>query len=121
MSGGKINSRAKGGRFERAVLTYLKERTGIRGRRTSDGYDQSGRGDIEHPLLHRIHSELKHREQIALRDWIKQAEDDSAGTGRQPIVIWRTNSIKARVDLTLEHFVDLLLNQKEDDEHSQTV
>lgn len=104
-----INSRAKGARFERAVLKILEAATGLRGRRTSDGYSQAARGDIIHPLLENYSVECKHREQIALKDWIKQSEHDAAGTGDEPIVIWRTNKLKPRVDLTLDHFIELLL------------
>lgn len=103
-----INSRQKGARFERAILTKLKELTGERGRRTSDGYNQSARGDIIHPLLDGYNAELKHREQIAMNDWIDQSEKDAAGQ-KEPIVIWRTNKRGPFVNMRLDHFFDLLL------------
>lgn len=104
---GRINSRQKGARFERAVLTRLKELTGTRGRRTSDGYNQGGRGDILHPALETYNVECKHREQIAMNDWIEQSEND-AGDDKEPIVVWRTNKRGPYVNMRLDHFFDLL-------------
>ena len=103
-----MNSRQKGARFEREVLNKLKERTGVRGRRTSDGYNQADRGDIIHPALEQYNVECKHREKIALAEWIAQSEQDAANH-KEPIVVWRTNKIKARVDMTLEHFLELVI------------
>lgn len=103
----KINSRAKGGRFERRILKDLEELTGIKGRRTSDGYNQSARGDIQHEFLEEYSVEAKHREQVALPKWIEQAESDAA-EGKEPIVVWRTNKIGPYVNMRWEHFLDLV-------------
>lgn len=108
----KINSRQKGARFERAVLSWLAARTGERGRRTSDGYNQSSRGDIDHPALAAYNVECKHREKVAINDWIEQSEADAAAD-REPIVIWRTNKRGPYVNMKLEHFLDLLLGEED--------
>lgn len=109
----KINSRQKGARFERQVLTRLAERTGERGRRTSDGYNQAARGDLEHPALAAYNVECKHREKVAINDWIDQSEAD-ATADREPIVIWRTNKRGPYVNLRFDHFLDLVLGEADE-------
>lgn len=106
-----VNSRAKGARFERAICDFFKDLTGERARRTSDGYNQAGRGDILHPLLeqHNLHIECKHVEKLHFKDWIDQATADSETTGKMPAIVWRTNRISPpRIDLDLADFFKLI-------------
>lgn len=115
----KINSRAKGARFERWTCDLFKKHTGERARRTSDGYNQAQRGDIVHPLLERtkIHIENKHVETIALESWLKQADDDSVDTGKLPALIWRTNRVGPFVTLRPDVFMELLRRYEKSLQH----
>lgn len=100
------HSRNKGKAGEREVAAALTAAFGPGARRTSDGNTQRGRGDVIHPSLPDWHIEVKRAEQVRIKDWIAQAEDER--DGKRAAVVWRTSRMGWRVDMSWETFVQLL-------------
>lgn len=103
---GKVNSREKGIRFERQLAAKLvgygygdSRRTAQYCGNTGDASDVVG--------LPGIHIEAKHQEQMRLREWIRQAEHDAAGTGKLPVVFHRRNREEILVTMQLDSFMAL--------------
>jgi Holliday junction resolvase len=102
---GKINSKAKGKRYELEIANYLKER-GYKARRTAQYCGNTG--DASDVVgLPGIHIECKHQEQFHIYDWMKQAENDSKKSGNLPSVFFRKNNQKTIVCLPIDAFLKL--------------
>lgn len=104
----KINSRAKGARFERDLAKAL----------IAHGYDEARRtaqycgntGDASDVVgLPGLHIEAKHCEQMRLYDWIAQAVRDAeaGGKGDLPAVFHKKNYADVLVTMRLDDFMQL--------------
>ena len=100
----KVNSKAKGARFERTLASRLRE-YGYDCRR---GQQYSGaNGDADVVGLRGLHIEAKHQERMNLYEWMAQAKRDSEGTGRLPAVFHKKNNAEILVTMTLDDWVNL--------------
>ena len=115
----RINSRAKGARAERAWCLYLKE-IGFnadgspmfdakRGCQNA-GRDQFGQDfpDVVCPSLAWIHWEVKAVERLNIHDATSQAERDSDGTGKVPIVAHKKNNSPWLITMPADEFAKFL-------------
>lgn len=104
----KINSRAKGARFERELAKAL----------IAHGYDEARRtaqycgntGDASDVVgLPGLHIEAKHCEQMRLYDWIAQAVRDAEanGSGNLPAVFHKKNYSDVLVTMRLDDFMQI--------------
>lgn len=104
----KINSRAKGARFERELAKAL----------IAHGYDEARRtaqycgntGDASDVVgLPGLHIEAKHCEQMRLYDWIAQAVRDAEanGSGNLPAVFHKKNYADVLVTMRLDDFMQI--------------
>lgn len=104
----KINSRAKGARFERELAKAL----------IAHGYDEARRtaqycgntGDASDVVgLPGLHIEAKHCEQMRLYDWIAQAVRDAEANGRGnlPAVFHKKNYADVLVTMRLDDFMQI--------------
>lgn len=104
----KINSRAKGARFERELAKAL----------IAHGYDEARRtaqycgntGDASDVVgLPGLHIEAKHCEQMRLYDWIAQAVRDAEanGSGNLPAVFHKKNYADILVTMRLDDFMQI--------------
>lgn len=102
----KINSREKGKRFERELAAALRAEGYPDARRTAQYCGNSGKAyDIEG--VPGIAIEAKHREKMALYDWIAQAVRDSEGSGLLPVVMHRKNNAETLVTMRLTDFLEV--------------
>ena len=100
----KVNSKAKGARFERTLASRLRE-YGYDCRR---GQQYSGaNGDADVVGLRGLHIEAKHQETMRLYEWMSQAKRDSEGTGRLPAVFHKKNNAEILVTMTLDDWINL--------------
>ena len=104
----KINSKAKGARFERELARKFREH----------GYDDSRRtaqycgntGDASDVVgLPGIHIEAKHQKTMRLYEWISQAKRDAenGGKGNLPAVFHKKNNAEILVTMRLEDWMNL--------------
>jgi Holliday junction resolvase len=102
----KINSREKGKRFERELAGKLRAAGYPDARRTAQYCGNSGKAyDIEG--VPGIAIEAKHREKMALYDWIAQAVRDSEGSGLLPVVMHRKNNAETLVTMRLTDWLEV--------------
>ena len=100
-----INSRAKGGRFERELAAKLRE-YGYDARRTARYCGNTG--DAADVIgLPGIHIEAKHCERIQIYDWMAQAINDSGKSGNKPTVFFRKNNAETLVCMRLTDWIEL--------------
>ncbi len=98
-----INSRQKGIRFELALAAKLREY----GYDCHRGQQYSGKnGDADVTGLPGIHIEAKHREAMALYDWMAQAKSD-AREGELPVVMHKKNNAAILVTMELKDWIEL--------------
>jgi Holliday junction resolvase len=88
-----LHSKNKGKRGERAWRDELNN-NGFAGSKR-DGQQGSG-GSAEHPdvvapMMPGTHWEVKSTEKLNVRQAMQQAIDDSAGSGKRPVVAWKKN------------------------------
>lgn len=103
----KINSKAKGARFERTLAStfcnygYDSRRTAQYCGNTGDAADVVG--------LPFIHVEAKHQEKMYLYDWIEQAKRDAAAGGQNclPAVFHKKNNAEILVTMTLDDWMTI--------------
>lgn len=103
MSGG-MRSRRKGSRGELEVVHAFNSEGFDCWRTPNSGGLSHSKGDING--IPGLHIEVKRAEQVRIREWIGQAEQDCAPHDI-PIVVWRTSADLWRVDLPLTDFVPL--------------
>lgn len=102
---GKINSKAKGARFERQLASILRDQ-GYEARRTAQYCGNTG--DASDVVgLPGIHIEAKHQERMQLYDWMEQAKRDSNTTGNMPVVFHKKNNAEILVTMRLDDFFTL--------------
>ncbi len=101
----KINSRAKGARYERTIAHMLREYgyEAERGCQHAGGKDSP---DVKHNIPN-VHIEAKHVENLNIWKALDQSERD-AGEGEMPIVIFKRNRSKDYVALKFEDFMKLI-------------
>lgn len=101
-----INSKDKGKRFERELAGMLRAAGYSDARRTAQYCGNSGKAyDIEG--VPGIAIEAKHREKMALYDWMAQAVRDSAGSGLLPVVMHKKNNAEVLVTMRFQDFVEV--------------
>ena len=117
------NARRKGGNYERLLAKIIGDRYNIELKRTpqSGGFAKKStladdyRGDITivNPKQYlKLHIEAKTHKTWALKDWLKQSEEDCP-KGRVPIVIFHQhNTSKDYVCLSLDDFLSLVEKDK---------
>ena len=105
---GKINSREKGKRFERALASKFRDQGYDDARRTAQYCGNTG--DASDVVgLPFIHVEAKHAEQMRLYDWMDQAKRDAEanGKGNLPTVFHKKNNAEILVTMRLEDWFQL--------------
>ena len=104
----KINSKAKGARFERTLAGIFRDygykdshRTAQYCGNTGDASDVVG--------LPGLHIEAKHCEQMRLYEWMAQAKNDAeaGGKGLLPAVFHKKNHAQILVTMELDAFMNL--------------
>ena len=103
---GKINSKAKGARFERHLASLFCEYGYTDSRRTAQYCGNTGDAADVVGLPH-IHVEAKHQERMQLYDWMDQAKRDSEGTGNLPVVFHKKNNAEILVTMQFDSFMQL--------------
>lgn len=100
----KINSRAKGARFERQLAKMLKEYgyEAERGCQHAGGKDTP---DVKHNMP-RIHIEAKDVEKLNIWNALEQSKRD-AGEDEIPVVMFKRNKTKVYVAMPLDEFMEL--------------
>lgn len=100
-----INSKQKGARFERTLSGMFRDygydthRTAQYCGKTGDAADVDG--------LPYIHIEAKHQERMMLYDWMAQAVNDSAKTGKLPTVFHKKNNADVLVTMRFDDWMQL--------------
>lgn len=111
-----MNSRAKGAAGERE-LSHELEKYGYKSRR---GCQYSGaNGDADVVGVPGLHIECKRVERLNIYDAIKQALND-AREGEMPVVMHRKNRQKWLVTLSLDDFMELW-KESRDEQQTDTV
>ena len=101
-----VDSREKGKRYERELAAILRAAGYPDARRTAQYQGNSGKAyDIEG--VPGIAIEAKHREKMALYDWIAQAVRDSEGSGLIPVVMHRKNNAETLVTMRLTDWLEV--------------
>ncbi len=104
----KINSKAKGARFERLLASKFREYGYTDSRRTAQYCGNTG--DASDVVgLPGLHIEAKHQEKMYLYDWIGQAKRDAEanGEGEIPAVFHKKNNAEILVTLTFDDFMQI--------------
>lgn len=104
----KINSKAKGARFERLLASKFREYGYTDSRRTAQYCGNTG--DASDVVgLPGLHIEAKHQEKMHLYDWIGQAKRDAEanGEGKIPAVFHKKNNAEILVTLTFDDFMNI--------------
>ena len=104
---GKVNSKEKGKRFERALARLFKE-YGYEARRTAQYCGNTG--DASDVVgLPGIHVEAKHQEKMYLYDWMEQADHDAKenGKGHLPAVFHKANNKPILVTMKVADWMKL--------------
>lgn len=101
---GKINSRAKGARFERTLAKMLREHgyEAERGCQHAGGKDSP---DVKHNM-HGIHIEAKDVEKLNIWNALEQSKRD-AGESEIPVVMFKRNRTQVYVALPFESFISM--------------
>ena len=102
-----MNSRAKGKVGELEFAHYLKAVPGVEARR---GQQFSGGGDSPDVVtnIKGVHWEVKRVEAGNPYNWLGQADLDTEGTGKIPVVAHRKNQKHWIAILDMDDFIDLL-------------
>ncbi len=104
----KINSKAKGARFERLLASKFREHGYDEARRTAQYCGNTG--DASDVVgLPGLHIEAKHQEKMYLYDWMSQAVRDAeaGGEGKLPAVFHKKNNADILVTMRLDDFMNL--------------
>jgi hypothetical protein len=104
----KINSKAKGARFERLLASKFREHGYDEARRTAQYCGNTG--DASDVVgLPGLHIEAKHQEKMCLYDWMSQAVRDAeaGGEGNLPAVFHKKNNADILVTMKLDDFMNL--------------
>lgn len=104
----KINSRAKGARFERELAKAFRAHGYDEARRTAQYCGNTG--DASDVVgLPGLHIEAKHCEKMQLYDWIAQAVRDAeaSGTDKLPAVFHKKNYADVLVTMRLDDFMQI--------------
>lgn len=108
---GKINSKQKGARGERAIAEILREHGFTDARRTAQYCGNTG--DASDVVgLDGFHVEVKHQERIEIDKWWKQTTHDAKESGTIPLLVFRKNRQDWRVCLDFETFLDILKSRE---------
>lgn len=101
---GKIDSRAKGARFERQLAKMIRERgyEAERGCQHSGGKDSP---DVKHNM-HRIHIEAKDVEKLNIWNALEQSKRDS-GEDEIPVVMFKRNRTQVYVAMPFDEFMEM--------------
>lgn len=101
---GKIDSRAKGARFERQLAKMLREHgyEAERGCQHAGGKDSP---DVKHNM-HRIHIEAKDVEKLNIWNALEQSKRD-AGEDEIPVVMFKRNRTQVYVAMPFEEFIEM--------------
>lgn len=98
--------RAKGARGERQIVALLREHGWPNARRTHDGRDQAGRGDVANGPAG-CHLEVKLVERLNVPKAVSQAINDAAPTDI-PIVVHRPSRAPWMATLPFDELLALL-------------
>lgn len=104
----KINSKAKGARFERTLAAIFRNYGYKDSRRTAQYCGNTG--DASDVVgLPGLHIEAKHCEQMRLYEWMAQAKNDAeaGGKGLLPAVFHKKNHAEILVTMELDAFMNL--------------
>ncbi len=111
-----LNSQKKGKRFELQVAKYLsREFNNIKISRTPNSGGLSLKGDIlctdDNSILSKFNWECKNQEKLNIWKALHQSEGDCStmGNRKKALVVFTKNFEKNYVSLSLEDFVQLLL------------
>ena len=105
----KINSTAKGARFERTLAKIFREQYGYSDSRRTAQYC-GNTGDASDVVgLPGIHIEAKHQERMSLYDWMAQAINDAEASEERkiPAVFHKKNNAEILVTLRLDDFMKI--------------
>lgn len=101
-----INSKQKGARFERLLVSKFREYGYKDSRRTAQYCGNTG--DASDVVgLPGIHIEAKHQERMQLYDWMDQAKRDSQGSGNFPVVFHKKNNAEILVTMRFDDFMEI--------------
>jgi hypothetical protein len=100
------NSRDKGARGERELVTILRDAGWPDATRNTDGRFQAGRGDVDNGPAG-FHIECKRSERALIWEWLAQAERD-AGTTKIPVVAFRRSRGRWYGVLPLDDLLELI-------------
>lgn len=104
----KINSKAKGARFERKLASIFRDYGYSDSRRTAQYCGNTG--DASDVVgLPGLHIEAKHAEQMRLYEWMAQAKRDAeaGGKGLLPAVFHKKNHAPILVTMELDDYMNL--------------
>lgn len=104
----KINSKAKGARFERTLASIFRDYGYKDSRRTAQYCGNTG--DASDVVgLPGLHIEAKHCEQMRLYEWMAQAKNDAAASGKPvlPAVFHKKNNAEILVTMELDAFMTI--------------
>lgn len=112
-------SQKKGSDFERKIARKLKEVFGVDVKRTGtqERWKAHG-GDVNPPsysntILKDFFWECKNRENWAILNWFKKAQDDSSKSGQIPVVVASKNHEDDYAFLRFEDFIDIIKELEE--------
>lgn len=103
-----VNSKAKGARFERKLASIFRDYGYTDSRRTAQYCGNTG--DASDVVgLPGLHIEAKHQERMSLYDWMAQAKNDAAASGKDvlPAVFHKKNNAPILVTMELDDFMNL--------------
>lgn len=113
-----IDSREKGKKYERELAAQLRAAGYPGAHRTAQYAGNTGKAyDIEG--VPGIAIEAKHREKMALYDWMAQAVRDSEGSGLLPVVMHRKNNAETLVTMRLTDWLTVFREYAQGAEHGQ--
>jgi hypothetical protein len=101
-----MNSRAKGGRGERAWRDWLREQGYLKAYRGAQYCGLRGNADVVCPELPSLHFEVKRGERLDVYGAIDQAKRDCGA--KYPVVAWRRNGRDWLAIMPAETFPRLL-------------
>jgi Holliday junction resolvase len=110
----KVNSKAKGARFELELSKIFKEYGFAEARRTAQYCGNTG--DASDVIgLPGIWIEAKHQETMRLYEWMEQAKNDAKASGKAnilPAVFHKKNRADVLVTMTLDDWMQLYKGRK---------
>ena len=101
----KINSKQKGKRYEREVVSMFKKH-GYDCRR-SQQYCGYAEGDSDVVGIKYLNVECKHVERLNIYDAVEQSKRDSKKSNTIPVLIHRKNNHESLVTMTFEDWIKL--------------